>query len=108
MSEQPGILLICINRRFRLDEPSCAARGSLELATRLEAGVRARRINVTIERSVCMGRCPTGPTLRLIPNGTFFDSPRLEDAAAILDDLELRFGHRAEADDTPPLPPFGS
>lgn len=108
MSDPPGTLLICTNRRFRLDEPSCAARGSLELATRLEDGVRSRRINVTIERSVCMGRCTTGPTVRLIPGGKFFESPRADDAAAILDELETLFGRRAEADGMQALPPFGS
>ena len=31
---RPRILMICINRRFRMDEPSCAGRGSEALADR--------------------------------------------------------------------------
>ncbi len=108
VSEPFGTLLICVNRRFRLDEPSCAARGSLELAARLEEGVRAGRINVKIERSVCLGHCATGPTLRLIPGGKFFDGSQAGDGAAILDQLKTQFGRRGETDSAESLPPFGS
>ena len=43
--------MICINRRFRMDEPSCAGRGSEKLADELEAEILRRGIDLKVERS---------------------------------------------------------
>jgi len=81
-------LMVCVNRRFRADQPSCANRGSMALAEALEAGIEERQIDVTVERTVCMSHCPKGPTLRLAPGGKFILGKTIDDVAEILDELE--------------------
>jgi (2Fe-2S) ferredoxin len=98
----PTIIMVCVNRRFRADEASCAKRGSEALADALEAGIHERRIAIKLERSVCMGHCQTGPTVRLAPGGHFYHGPKLGEAGAILDELEAICGL---TDATPPGPP---
>ena len=85
---RPRILMICINRRFRMDEPSCAGRGSEALANRLEKEIQSRGINLTVERTNCMGHCRTGPTIRLAPGGKFYFKPSDNEIAALLDEAE--------------------
>lgn len=103
----PTTVRICINRRYRGDEVSCAANGSHAVADAIEAGVRARRIDIKVERSVCMGQCTKGPTVRLAPAGRFFLGIRLADVDALLDELERRCG-RLPDEDSPPLHLLGS
>ncbi len=100
--------MVCINRRFRADEASCAKRGSEALADALEAGIQARRIAIQLERSICMGHCQTGPTVRLAPGGRFFHGPRLDQLDALLDELEAICGTREIPDPEPPLHLLGS
>lgn len=97
MSEvKPKILMVCTNRRYGADGASCAARSSLDMAKALEAGVLERRINITVERSVCMGQCTNGPTLRLAPGGRFILGKSLDDIESILNDLEELCGLRED------------
>ena len=81
-------LLICINRRLRIDQPSCAVRDSEALAQALEREIAARGLAVSVERTVCMGRCAQGPTLRVAPGGAFHLGLREDDVPAFLDRLE--------------------
>jgi len=92
MTIRPKCLLICVNRRFRADEASCAARSSVEMADAIESGVAARGIDIKVERSVCMGQCMKGPTLRLAPGGKFILGKSPADVAEILDELERTCG----------------
>ena len=91
----PTNLLACVNRRFRSDQPSCAARGSSAIADAIEAGIRVRRIALDFERIRCLGQCDRGPALRLAPGGRFFLGVTLEDVARLLDEMEAEFGTRA-------------
>ena len=61
----PKRLLICINRRPNPTQPSCAARGSVEIADAIDAEIAARGLNISVERIVCLAQCHKGPTLRL-------------------------------------------
>ena len=88
--EKPNTLIVCVNRRLEASGPSCAARGSEEIADALEKGVTERNIDVVIERICCLGHCAEGPTLRLVPGGSFLQGTRLEDVPALLDDLAHR------------------
>jgi len=94
-------LMICVNRRFRADQPSCANRGSMALADALEAGIQERRIDVVVERTVCMSHCPKGPTLRLAPRGKFILGKTIDDVADILDELENLCGVDQEENPIP-------
>lgn len=100
--------MVCINRRFRADEASCAKRGSEALADALEAGIRERRIAIKLERSICMGHCQTGPTVRLAPGGRFFHGPALSEVTDILDELEALCGIREAQAPEPPVHLLGS
>lgn len=82
-------ILVCINRRLRSDLASCAARNSEDLATAIEAEVQARGLDVRVERTVCMGRCDFGPTVRVAPGGAFHLGLAPNDVGGFLDDLEM-------------------
>lgn len=56
--------MICVNRRFSGDEPSCAARGSFAIAEAIEQGVEERNIDIVAERVICFGHCHKGPTVK--------------------------------------------
>lgn len=88
--------MICINRRFRADEASCAARNSLALADALEQGIQQRNIDIKLERSVCLGHCQKGPSIRLAPGGRFILGKKTADAGEILDELEALCGVRTD------------
>ncbi len=94
-------VLICINRRFHSDQPSCAQRGSEALADAIEAGVRERRINVRVERIKCLGQCTKGPSVRFAPGGRFYLGTSMDDIAGILDELEHACGVRDEEAELP-------
>lgn len=100
--------LICINRRFDSGKPSCAARGSLALAEAIETGVRERRIDIDVERIVCLGQCQHGPSMRFAPGGDFLLGVSMDQVADILDRLEDQCGVRQDRDDGPPLNLLGS
>lgn len=100
-------VLICINRRFHSDQPSCAQRGSEALADALETGVRERRINVKVERIKCLGQCTKGPSVRFAPGGRFNLGTTIDDIPLILDELERTCGIRDD-DTGPPLHLLGS
>lgn len=103
----PRTVLVCINRRFRGDQPSCAARGSEAVADAIDAGIAARNIQVKLERSICMGQCTKGPTVRFAPGGRFNLGTNLEDVPKMLDELEALCG-LAEDDDGVPMHLLGS
>lgn len=97
----PKVLLVCVNRRFRSDQASCAARGSEAIADALEAGITQRNIRITLERSICMGQCTKGPTVRFAPKGRFNLPTHLSDVPALLDELEALCGLNDNVDGIP-------
>ncbi len=107
MKEPPRKVLVCVNRRLRADEPSCGARGSLEIADAIEAGVRDRRIDIRVERFVCFSHCTEGPNVKMVP-GPFHHNVTPEKVDAILDQLEDACGVHEDGDDDPPLHLLGS
>lgn len=104
---RPETVLICINRRYGDGQHSCAGRGSEAIADALADGIVERRIAVNFERSVCMGQCLRGPTVRYAPGGRFHLGTTMEDVPRLLDELEALCGTR-EKDDGLPLHLLGS
>jgi len=88
---------ICINKRLNTDRlPSCAARGSRELALKLEGLITAENLPVEIKRGPCMNNCLVGPNLK-IQGGAMFnlnddtsDARIAEIMAAIRDEVAKR------------------
>ena len=68
----PKKLLVCTNFRANPNQPSCAARGSKEIALALAQQLQQKNVKIEIEEIQCMGYCKIGPNLRLIPNGAYF------------------------------------
>lgn len=64
-------VIVCINRRANPAAPSCATRGSVKLADRLEQEIALRGWPIKLERFPCLGRCDEGPNLKLVPGGHF-------------------------------------
>ena len=101
---KPRALVICVNRRFGLDRPSCGERGSVDIAGALERAIDERRIDIRLERLECLGQCAHGPSMRIVPAGRFFLEVTMDDIPEILDILEAACGKRrenAEAGDMP-------
>ena len=65
-------LLVCTNFRANPNNPSCAARNSLEVLDAIQSELTKKNIALVIEKSPCMGYCNVGPNVRLAPNGEFF------------------------------------
>ncbi|MEP0337635.1 MAG: (2Fe-2S) ferredoxin domain-containing protein [Alphaproteobacteria bacterium] len=101
-------IMICINRRLRSGLASCAARSSEDLAKAIEAEVQARGLDIRVERTVCMGRCDFGPTVRVAPGGAFHLGLAPDDVGRFLDDLELELSLKKETNKINELPPPGT
>lgn len=83
-AEQPPLrLLVCVNRRFGRDRPSCAARGSEKLLKALVPMLAALDPPIDAVPAPCQGRCSRGVALRLLPSGRLVldNDPRQPDAA---------------------------
>ncbi|PIW25914.1 MAG: hypothetical protein COW30_17670 [Rhodospirillales bacterium CG15_BIG_FIL_POST_REV_8_21_14_020_66_15] len=100
--------MVCINRRLRSDLASCAARNSGDLAEAIEDEVRRRGLAVRVERTVCMGRCDFGPTVRIAPGGAFHLGMTPADVPGFLDRLETDLDLKKEFNEFNNLPPPGS
>lgn len=64
-------LLICTNFRASPHQASCAARGSLLLASALQQTIKNENLTIEIEQVNCLGFCDVGINLHLSPNGEF-------------------------------------
>jgi (2Fe-2S) ferredoxin len=81
-------VFVCVNYRANPAQPSCAARGSRELAQCLETEIADRKLDIGIERSDCLGYCDIGPNIKLAPQGRFFHHIKKQDLPAILLEIE--------------------
>ena len=87
MSFRPVRLIVCINRRLGTGQRSCVGSGSLGLISKVEAMIAAEQLEVPVVKRECLGRCETGPVMRIAPGGPFFseiDEARLVDIIARL------------------------
>ena len=81
-------VIVCINHRANPAQPSCAARGSLSLADRLEQEITDRGWDIALERFACLGRCEDGPNLKLSPGGSFCSHITPGDLEDLLQEIE--------------------
>lgn len=77
-------IIVCVNYRANPSQPSCAARGSKEIALRIEQEIIEQGLPVELERIDCLGYCAQGPNLRLTPNGRFFHRFDYQDIPQLL------------------------
>ena len=92
-------VIVCINRRLGMGQGSCAASGGLDLIDTLPAMIAVERLEVPVARRECLGRCKTGPVMRIAPGGPFFteiDATRLVDIIAQLKSfIEIQHADRS-------------
>lgn len=77
---------MCVNFRPFSGQPSCAYRGSRELADWLEAEIARRELNIRVERIVCMGYCAKGPNVK-VTGGDFIHGADQQKLEALLEQL---------------------
>lgn len=63
-------IMVCIKRRFA-HQPSCAARGSEDLARQLEALIEEAGAPVKVHRFPCLGMCEEGPNMKVVGGDLF-------------------------------------
>ena len=78
-------IVVCVNRRMTLAQPSCAQRGGEELVVQLREAATRREIPVSVDTFACFGRCNQGPNLRFSPAGPFFSDLSARSADWVLD-----------------------
>jgi NADH:ubiquinone oxidoreductase subunit E len=81
-------VIVCVNYRANPNQPSCAARGSEEIAQCIETEVVKRNLAVCVERFNCLGQCERGPNVRLAPDGKFFNRLGKQDLPALMLEIE--------------------
>jgi len=110
MASEPKTVqvLVCVNKAFRKDMPSCGRRGGEALAAAIEDAVKASRLDVRVDRINCFGRCWDGPNARVI-DGRFFTDMSVERVPEFIEHLEEHAAERPEPEegDTPLLFPGG-
>lgn len=80
-------IVICVNRRFSAQKPSCAARGAEEVAEELELALERHDLPFEVQRVYCLGLCERGPNLRLAPGGRFYTGFALDDIDNLIEEL---------------------
>lgn len=80
-------VIVCVNFRPFTTQPSCAQRGSRELADWLETQIAERGLDAVIDRSVCLGHCHDGPNIRVAGQEFVHEATR-EKLIPLLESLE--------------------
>lgn len=82
-------VIVCVNHRSNPNSPSCGARGSELIASRIEAEIAAQQLPIKLQRFKCLGLCDKGPNLRLAPDGRFFNEVCEATLPEVLRELDL-------------------
>jgi len=90
-AEEAVRVVVCVNMMRGPRGKCCGLSGSPEIADALEKGIQERRLNVRIERIVCLGKCNDGPNLRYV-GGEFRQNLSLDDVPTLLEEFEQRAG----------------
>jgi (2Fe-2S) ferredoxin len=77
-------IIVCVNHRANPNQPSCGARGGVEIAELAEAEVTRRGLNIRIEQFNCLGFCDRGPNLKIAPDGGFIYGVKPEDIPLLI------------------------
>ena len=86
-TDEPTVIVVCVNVRIGPRAVSCGGRESEAIADALETGISARKLDAKVERIRCLGLCAKGPNVRLVPGGSWFNEVTIDDTPTILDHL---------------------
>jgi (2Fe-2S) ferredoxin len=94
----PVFLMACVNLRRGGQEPSCTARGALEVLAAIRAAVGRDPAlqDIAVQSCYCFGRCAEGPVVRIGPGGPFFHQVTVADVPRLLEEAR-RFQAKLEA-----------
>lgn len=81
-------IVVCVNHRANPDKPSCGARGGEAIACALEQALEKDGLTIPVERFNCLGRCETGPNLRLVPAGPFYQQLSIADIPTLIPNIK--------------------
>lgn len=81
-------LMVCVNVRAPGEGNSCGPRGGKAIHEALLATLDPAEFDGCIVAVQCLGTCNRGPTLRLIPNNSWFYGAHLEDVPVLVSHLE--------------------
>lgn len=82
----------CTNRRFGVDTPSCAMRGSEKTMELVKQELAKRGLSYPVEKIMCLGQCVDGPAIRIAPGGEFFLEAKSNKVDEIVDWLVKEMG----------------
>ena len=85
---RPVRLVVCINEKLGIGQRSCVGSGSIDLINQLEAMIVSAKLDVSVVRRACLGRCAEGPAMRIAPAGPFFTEIDETGLGNILDQLK--------------------
>ena len=81
-SPHKKLVLVCTNCK---DEGKCCAgEGSEPIRDAIKAKVKALSLPVRVSKSGCMGMCPTGPTVVIMPDDLWFSDVTMGDVDRIV------------------------
>jgi (2Fe-2S) ferredoxin len=83
-------ILICTNQRHAPNPHSCGNSRSIEMASRLEDGIRQAGLDISVERVACLSMCANGPNISLMPDGKTWQRVDMQKIDEILDFLRGR------------------
>jgi (2Fe-2S) ferredoxin len=89
MADEAVRLVVCVNQRLRMGQPSCAGSGSRELIEMIRSQLQQRLLEYPVEEQVCFGLCTEGPAMRIAPGGPFFTGVTQGDIERIIQQLEV-------------------
>ena len=81
-------IIVCTHHRKNPSQPSCAARGGVELVARLAEEIRLRGWDIGLDTFACLGHCEEGPTIKLLPDGPFCTHITPESLPSVLEEIE--------------------
>ena len=86
---RPVRLVVCINEKLGIGQRSCVGSGSIDLISQLEAMIVSAKLDVSVVRRACLGRCAEGLAMRIAPAGPFFTEIDETGLDNILDQLKI-------------------
>lgn len=80
--------MVCVNVRGVEAGASCGPRGGEAIREELQAALLREDLDIEVAGALCLGTCDRGPTIRLIPNNSWFYGAHVEDVPALLAHLK--------------------
>jgi (2Fe-2S) ferredoxin len=82
-------LFVCINQRAPEEGVSCGPRGGCAIHAALVDALAAEPVDAEIVTARCLGTCDKGPSLRIVPNNSWFYGAHVEDVPALIGHLRV-------------------